>query len=84
MKRFMKFWFILLGISYPYEFKHGEYYVVKPMLPEIIKEEAGLQVLSKEYSSGDSLLTLKETKRLLMQHNLMIGQEIKEEGEFLR
>jgi len=65
-------------------FKHGEYYVVKPMLPEIIKEEAGLQVLSKEYSSGDSLLTLKETKRLLMQHNLMIGQEIKEEGEFLR
>ncbi|MDA8235874.1 MAG: polysaccharide biosynthesis protein [Clostridia bacterium] len=65
-------------------FERGEYYAIKPMLPELVKEESGVQPLHKEYSSGDSLMTLDETKQLLEFHNLMIGQEIKEEGEFLR
>lgn len=65
-------------------FERGDYYAIKPMLPELIKEEPGLKALHKEYSSGDSLMTLEETRQLLERHNLMVGQEIVEEGEFLR
>jgi FlaA1/EpsC-like NDP-sugar epimerase len=65
-------------------FERGEYYAIKPMLPELVKEEPGAKALQKEYSSGDSLMTPEETKGLLQRHNLMVGQEIKEEGEFLR
>ena len=65
-------------------FERGDYYAIKPMLPELIKEEPGLEALHKEYSSGDSLMTLEETRQLLERHNLMVGQEIVEEGEFLR
>jgi FlaA1/EpsC-like NDP-sugar epimerase len=65
-------------------FERGDYYAIKPMLPELIKEEPGLKALHKEYSSGDSLMTLEETRQLLERHNLMVGREIVEEGEFLR
>jgi FlaA1/EpsC-like NDP-sugar epimerase len=65
-------------------FERGDYYAIKPMLPELIKEEPGLEALHKEYSSGDSLMTLEETRQLLERHNLMVGHEIVEEGEFLR
>jgi FlaA1/EpsC-like NDP-sugar epimerase len=61
-----------------------EFYVVKPMLPEIVKEETGQCTLEKEYSSGDSLMTVEETGMLLKANNLMIDQELKTEGEFLR
>lgn len=65
-------------------FACGEYYVIRPMLPELVKEKAGLKVLPKEYSSEDSLMTPENTKQLLKRHNLMVGQEIREDGEFLR
>ena len=65
-------------------FDRGAYYAIKPMLPELMKKTAGLHALQKEYSSGDSLMTLDETRKLLERHNLMVDQEIKEEGEFLR
>ncbi|MBU7008570.1 polysaccharide biosynthesis protein [Phosphitispora fastidiosa] len=65
-------------------FDRGEHYAIKPMLPELMKEEAGLQALNKEYSSGDDLLTPEETGQLLERHNLMVGQVINEGGGFLR
>lgn len=65
-------------------FDRGEHYAIKPMLPELIKEETGLQALNREYSSGDSLLSPEETRQLLEKHDLMVGQMINEEGEFLR
>lgn len=65
-------------------FERGEYYAIQPMLPELVKGSAERAVLSKEYSSGDFLMTLQETKEYLAKYNLLIGQEIKEEGEFLR
>ncbi len=65
-------------------FRKGEYYAIRPMLPELVREHEGETSLQKEYSSGDSLMTLEETRRLLESHNLMIDGEIKEEGEFLR
>ncbi|MBI4849804.1 MAG: polysaccharide biosynthesis protein [Nitrospirae bacterium] len=65
-------------------FQKGDYYAIQPMLPELAPEQRREASLRKEYSSGDSLLTLDETRELLKRHNLMIDGEIKEEGEFLR
>ncbi len=65
-------------------FDRGDYYAIKPMLPELVKEEPGGPALAKEYSSGDSLMTVEETRKLLEKFNLMIGQDMVEEGEFLR
>ncbi len=42
------------------------------------------QSLSNEYSSGDSLLNLDETRELLQKYNLLVEHEIKENGELLR
>ncbi len=62
----------------------GDYYAIQPMLPELVKSEEGSQALPKEYSSGDTILGIEDTRKLMEKHNLMIGQEIIEEGEFLR
>lgn len=65
-------------------YDRGEYFAIKPMLPELFKAEPGLQALSKEYSSGDFLMTLEETEALLRKHHLMFGQDHIDEGELLR
>lgn len=65
-------------------FECGEYYVIEPMLPELVKLRTGSKALLKEYSSEDILMTPEETRKLLKRHNLMDGQEIREDGEFLR
>lgn len=65
-------------------FERGGYYAIKPMLPELVREEERGAALTKEYSSGDEVMSLDETKNLLEQHDLMPGHEITEEGEFLR
>jgi UDP-glucose 4-epimerase len=61
----------------------GDYYAIKPMLPELA-EITDPPALSKEYSSADDLLTLEQTRDLLSRHHLMVDDEIKEEGELLR
>jgi FlaA1/EpsC-like NDP-sugar epimerase len=65
-------------------FDRGEYYAIKPMLPELSKDEPAGKALTKEYSSGDSLMDLEQTKSLLAKYNLLVDQDIVEEGEFLR
>ena len=65
-------------------FDRGDYYAIKPMLPELSKDETAGKALTKEYSSGDSLMDLEQTKSLLQKYNLLVDQEIVEEGEFLR
>jgi len=65
-------------------YERGEYYAIKPMLPELWQEESGMEALQKEYSSGDSVLSLMETKELLYNHHLNIDAELKYDGEFLR
>ena len=66
-------------------YDRGDYYAIKPMLPELVKKgEVGKPALSKEYCSGDDLLSFKETKMLLEKFNLMIGQTFEMEGEFLK
>lgn len=62
--------------------KRGNYYAILPMLPEL----ANIKIkpaLNKEYNSGNSTMTLEETRSLLNKHKLMIGQT-KMSGEFLR
>ncbi len=62
----------------------GDYYAIKPMLPELWQEEPGLEALQKEYSSGDAVLDLEQTRQLLASHNLNIESELNYDGEFLR
>jgi len=62
----------------------GDYYAIKPMLPELVGKKENLPLLKGEYSSKDSLMTFEETRDLLRKHNLMIDEEIIEEGELLR
>ena len=57
---------------------------MNPMLPELVRDSAEGTPLNREYSSSDSLLSLEETRALLERYNLLIGQNIVEEGEFLR
>jgi UDP-glucose 4-epimerase len=64
-------------------FDRGDYYAIKPMLPELVHEEESKASLPKEYSSADTVLDLAGTHQLLKQYNLLVEQEV-EEGEFLR
>ncbi len=65
-------------------FDRGNYYAIQPMLPELAKGAGGEKALSREYSSGDSLLTLEETRQLLETHGLLLSDAAAEEGELLR
>lgn len=65
-------------------YDRGNYYAIKPMLPELAKIGQEQPALSKEYSSGDSLMTFAETVALLQKYELMIGQENQKTEEFLR
>lgn len=65
-------------------YERGNYYAIKPMLPELLTEEAGAKALDQEYSSGDKVMNLEETRELLEKYHLLVNQELKTEGEFLR
>lgn len=65
-------------------YERNGYYAIQPMLPELVKEEVGVQPLNKEYSSGDSLMTEQEIRELLERYHLMVGEELVEEGETLQ
>ncbi len=64
-------------------FDRGDYYAIKPMLPELVHEEENKPSLPKEYSSADTVLDLAGTHQLLKEYNLLVEQEV-EEGELLR
>lgn len=65
-------------------YERGDYYAIKPMLPELVRLEPGQQALQTEYSSGDSLMSSSETKDLLSKYQLLLEQGSPEEGELLR
>lgn len=57
----------------PYSEERGEYYAIRPMLPEL--NPAGPNPnspLKKEFSSGDTVLDLAGTKSLLSKYKLLI------------
>jgi UDP-glucose 4-epimerase len=65
--------------------KRGDYYVIRPMLPELLdpgKEEQN--VFTKEYSSEDRVLDFEGTQALLKNHRLMIDQVVQNSPDLLR
>jgi len=49
----------------------SDYYVIRPMLPELIGKKSEDQLLKKEYSSKDSIMSLKKVTDLINNHNLL-------------
>ena len=64
--------------------QRGDYYVILPMLPEMGGDAAGDGSLLNEYSSGDNLMTLEETKMLLKSRRLMLDDMTDPRAEILR
>ena len=65
-------------------FDRGDYYAIKPMLPELADpKEQGKTALNREYSSKDSLLNVKETKKLLDDYGIIEASLKAEESELL-
>ncbi|MEW6172565.1 MAG: polysaccharide biosynthesis protein [Bacillota bacterium] len=56
-------------------YERGDYYVIKPMLPELAGKETGKTPLHKEYSSKDSLMSIPEIERMLIRHDFMPGPD---------
>jgi len=54
--------------------KRDNYYVIRPMLPELVKESTNNPCLSKEYSSADNCMRKNELSSFLFAHQLMIDQ----------
>lgn len=63
----------------------GDYYAILPMLPELRSDQPSASVLTKEFSSADTVLDLAGTVELLHKHRLMPDQiPLREAGELLR
>ncbi|MEQ1773341.1 MAG: polysaccharide biosynthesis protein [Burkholderiales bacterium] len=55
--------------------KRGDYYAIQPMLPELASKSTGrAPALTKEFSSGDTVLNLAGTISLLKRYRLMVDQ----------
>ena len=66
-------------------YKRGNCYVIAPMLPDIYNSSYyQTPALNQSYSSNHTVLTLEETKKLLIKHKLMVDDNISISGEFLR
>jgi FlaA1/EpsC-like NDP-sugar epimerase len=59
------------------------YYVIGSILPEL-QTKLESSALGRPYSSSDEIMTLEETRALLVKRKLMIEDELRLEGEFLR
>jgi UDP-glucose 4-epimerase len=65
--------------------EHGtRWYAIRPMLPELSRDEMGSGCLTKEYSSGDKVMTPQETAELLKASRLMLEDVAHGGGELLR
>jgi FlaA1/EpsC-like NDP-sugar epimerase len=61
----------------------GDYYVIRPMLPELLDGEEVKEPLGREYSSADDLMTRGQAEELLARHNLMVGDRFVYEEDML-
>lgn len=60
----------------------GDYYVIRPILPEIAGPGKG-KAIGREYSSADDLMSRADIERLLRRNRLMVGDRLVEDGELL-
>lgn len=65
--------------------KRGDYYAIASMLPELQGDlSKTTPVLSKEFSSEDTVVNFEDTIKLLAKHHLLIGDvKLSEGGELL-
>jgi UDP-glucose 4-epimerase len=64
--------------------KRGDYYVIRPMLPELGgRADAQRNALNREYSSGEGVLSLAATVQLLKRNRLMVEDRNPSQGEEL-
>ncbi len=63
--------------------RRGDYYAIRPMLPELRSSDEA-PALIKEYSSGDDVQSPQATAELLREHKLMPEDLGDEQGEILR
>ena len=64
--------------------KRGGYYAIRPMLPELRDQAAAPRnALSREYSSGDAVLSFAATTQLLKRNRLMVDDRTISQGEEL-
>jgi UDP-glucose 4-epimerase len=63
--------------------ERGNYYVIRPILPEIDREAPAKAALSDEYSSGSSVLSIEECEKFLREHQLL-PEQAEGSGELLR
>lgn len=61
----------------------GDYYVIRPMLPELLEGEEVKHPLGREYSSADDLMTPGQVADLLEKHKLMVGDRFVYEEDML-
>ena len=64
--------------------KRGDYFAIKPMLPEIVSRPKEKAVLKGEYSSAAFLMDEKQTLQMLKKYNLLLEQNNDFENEMLR
>ncbi len=63
--------------------ERGDYYVIKPMLPELRSPGDVSAPIAREYSSADSVMSAAAVVALLEKHNLMIGDRFTYEEDML-
>ena len=63
-------------------FERGDYYVIQPMLPELVKDPVQ-NPLGREYSSADNIMSRGEVIDLLQKHRLLIGDRLVYEEDIL-
>jgi FlaA1/EpsC-like NDP-sugar epimerase len=62
----------------------GRWYGIRPMLPEVSGDEPFVPCLQKEYSSGESVLSLEGTRALLEKNHLLRDEVGTQPTELLR
>jgi len=63
--------------------RRGDYYVIRPMLPELRSDWDEPNALTKEFSSADTVLDMSGTIALLKKHKLMVDDEESSQAEEL-
>jgi FlaA1/EpsC-like NDP-sugar epimerase len=64
--------------------ERGDWYAVRPMLPEVSGGKAVKSALKREYTSKDNVMNLKQTADLLRRNGLMVDDVNMAAGEILR
>jgi UDP-glucose 4-epimerase len=63
--------------------ERGEYYVIRPMLPELLATEKTEKPLEREYSSSDNVMTKAQVSELLVRHKLTISDRLVYEEDMI-